>query len=86
MLSISLSVFAPFEIVLLSILCISFLKLIDSLVSSFLTFAAYFGDQSSISCGVGEEHFPFGRELFCPGYHVLGFPEASQYQPVTFMY
>ena len=30
--------------------------------------------------------FHFFRELFCPVYYVLCFPEASQVQPVTFIY
>ena len=44
-----------------------------------------FGDQSSVSCGVGEDLFPFCRLLFCLVNHVLCFTEASQFQGVSFI-
>ena len=41
-----------------------------------LEFFVYFGDQTSVWCGVSEDLFPFWRLLFCLVDHVLCFTEA----------
>ena len=82
--SISLSVFQPFEIHLLRVLCLDLypIFLLDYLFFDvkFLHFFVHSGNQSSVWCGVREDLFPFCRLLFCLVGHVLCFIEASQCQ------
>ena len=51
----------------------------------FLEFFVYFGDQTSVWCGVSEDLFPFCRLSFCLVDHVLCFTEAFQFQEVPFI-
>ena len=51
----------------------------------FLEFFVFFGDQTSVGCGVNEDLFPFCRLSFCLVDHVLCFTDAFQFQEVPFV-
>ena len=64
--------FWPLEIPLSRILCL-------------YLYPIYFGDQSSVECGVGEDLFPLCRLPFCPFNGVLCLREAFQFHEVSFL-
>ena len=86
MFSNSLNVFWQFEIVPLRIICLALYPIfkLDCLVfwASFLQFFLYFGDHSSVRCGIGEDLFPFCRLSFSLIDCVLCLTEAFQFQEV----
>ena len=87
--NIFLGVFQSFYIHQLRVLCLGlyaiFYWFIWSFDKQFLKFFMYFGDQSSVRCGIGEDLFPLCRLLFSLVDHVLCFTEASLLQKVPFI-
>ena len=65
-------------------LFISIIGLFGVLVTSFLNFFVYFGNQPSVRCGVGEDLFLVCGLLFCLVDCVLCLTEASQFEEVSF--
>ena len=45
-----------------------------------IEFFMYFGDQSFVWCGIGEDIFPFSRQSFCLIWCVFCFTEASSFR------
>ena len=62
-----------------------FYCIICSFDEQFLEYFVYFGDQSSVQCGVGEDLSPLCRLPFCVVDGVLWFTEAFQFQEVPFI-
>ena len=65
--------------------CYFFYWIICSFADQFLEFFVYFGDQTSVPCGVDEDLFPVCRLLFCLVDHFLCITETSQLKEVPFI-
>ena len=90
MFSNSLNVCWQFEIVPLRIICLALYPIFKLdffwvFCASFLQFFIYFGDQSSVRCGIGKDFFPFCRMSFSLIDCVLCLTEAFQFQEVSFI-